>query len=474
MFRKIFLAGTLLVSAWPAMAQTTYPSPTFGVVTAPALKSPASPALAGPSLLDAIGNPILFFPVTTQTYTWAGSNVVLGQGAGKNYDPAALENVVIGYWAGGSGGCNSNFGGTFSQGCPPTWAAAGSPGGTGLTGGENVYIGWGAGGQATTDLYMVGIGAGAFWQTVGGSNSVSIGTDSTRNGTTYQRSVAVGNATMRNINAQNDTAVGYGRAFAHFADIPANDALVNSGGGNSAFGYWSMRAPGLTSAATTNSAFGADTLMALTSGANNSVFGTYAGKAIASGFDNAIFGYSAAIALTTGAKNLILGYNVAPALTTGNGNILLGVDSNCSLPSPASNGVFEVCAYTGSTPLIQGDMIGMSLTVNGPVASTGSVFSRGYVGTGPVPTIDGSSTCPATMFPGSTLAAGMLQLTAACANTAVRLNMPQNTTNRWVCNASDSTTATLVRNVASGINFSTLQLAAGLNGDYVSYQCAGF
>ena len=115
-----------------------------------------------------------------------------------------------------------------------------------------------------------------------------------------------------------------------------------------------------------------------------------------------------------------------------------------------------------------------SLTDAGALATAGPVSATGYIGTGATPTIDAASTCSATMIANSTQAAGLFQLTAGCTNGAVRLDFSTAAPNKWVCNASDNFTATLVRNSASSTTYSTLTIAAGASSDYINYQCTAF
>ncbi len=115
-----------------------------------------------------------------------------------------------------------------------------------------------------------------------------------------------------------------------------------------------------------------------------------------------------------------------------------------------------------------------SLTDAGAFATAGPVSATGYIGTGSTPTIDGASTCTASMVANSTQAAGLFQLSAGCTNGAVRLDFSTSAPNKWVCNASDNFTATLVRNSASSTSFSTFTIAAGATSDYINYQCTAF
>ena len=115
-----------------------------------------------------------------------------------------------------------------------------------------------------------------------------------------------------------------------------------------------------------------------------------------------------------------------------------------------------------------------SLTDAGAFATAGPISATGYIGTGSTPTIDAASTCSASMVANSTQAAGLFQLSAGCTNGAVRLDFSTSAPNKWVCNASDNFTATLVRNSASSTTYSTLTIAAGASSDYINYQCTAF
>jgi hypothetical protein len=115
-----------------------------------------------------------------------------------------------------------------------------------------------------------------------------------------------------------------------------------------------------------------------------------------------------------------------------------------------------------------------ALTDAGAFATAGPISAPGYIGTGSTPAIDAAGTCSATMVANSTQAAGLFQLTASCTNGTVRLDFSIAAPNKWVCNASDSLTATLVRNSASSTTYSTFTIAAGANSDYINYQCTAF
>jgi len=101
---------------------------------------------------------------------------------------------------------------------------------------------------------------------------------------------------------------------------------ITTGYFNSAFGYASLVA---NTTGYFNSAFGHNSLVANTTGYHNSAFGPYALSLVnptgaGEGIGNIGFGYSAGDNITTGSYNLIIGYNLDAASATGNYQINIG------------------------------------------------------------------------------------------------------------------------------------------------------
>ena len=92
------------------------------------------------------------------------------------------------------------------------------------------------------------------------------------------------------------------------------------------------------------------------SAAGNVGYGTGALAAITTGTGNVVIGNGAGSKLTSGTNNLLLGNAAAStALATGSNNIVLAVSNACD-PGAATTGIFQICALTGSTPLIQASL----------------------------------------------------------------------------------------------------------------------
>jgi hypothetical protein len=58
-------------------------------------------------------------------------------------------------------------------------------------------------------------------------------------------------------------------------------------------------------------------------------------------------------------------------------DILIGVNTNCVLSADNTNNEFDLCAATGSTPLMRGSLAAtaLALTVNGTLATAGYTVS---------------------------------------------------------------------------------------------------
>jgi hypothetical protein len=107
-------------------------------------------------------------------------------------------------------------------------------------------------------------------------------------------------------------------------------------------------------------------------------------RSISRGNGNIALGANAGAQLATGSgNNLILGNAVASTtLATGSNDIILGTGSNCDASSSSLSNIFLVCATTGSTPLLQGNLAAgsLALTDNGTFTVAGTTFASGADG----------------------------------------------------------------------------------------------
>jgi hypothetical protein len=120
----------------------------------------------------------------------------------------------------------------------------------------------------------------------------------------------------------------------------------------------------------------------LATGTGNSAFGYESGfqlQGTATG--NTTFGAQAGSSITTGNNNMIIGYEVASTtLQTGGENILIGVAPNCDTATASTSNTFALCASSGATHLLDGNLLAgsLSLTDNGTFLNPGIGSDSGY------------------------------------------------------------------------------------------------
>ena len=175
--------------------------------------------------------------------------------------------------------------------------------------------------QGTQSMWSNTIGSGntaqgysALFSNVAGSNGVAIGVLS---------QFYANNTTTAWTNT--NTSVGYQSLYG------GTDASLNTGTGNSAFGYWALEN---NTTGYQNSAVGYASLITNTTGNFNSAQGNYALQLNTTGSANAAFGVNALLNNTTGSSNSALGYtagryiaNGSTGNTTGTNSVFLGYDT---------------------------------------------------------------------------------------------------------------------------------------------------
>lgn len=253
--------------------------------------------------------------------TTGGSNTAIGARSAQLY--TGLNSLFVGYSSGScqvSGDFNTYVGAYAGQ----NQDGIGNCNATPLTGSGNTALGEAAmltaNGSAS---YNTAIGANALFSVTGDSNT-AVGYNALKAASSGQKLVAVGvNAALNLTTATDAVCIGF-----------------TSCGGNVG--------------------------TALT-GNQNTVVGSSAGRAMTgtSGF-NTLIGYSTGLTITTGSVNTLIGNNVGSSgLTTGQSNVWIGTQSNCV--NGNVNSTFLVCATTGSTHLLVGNLLSasLSLTNNG-------------------------------------------------------------------------------------------------------------
>lgn len=239
------------------------------------------------------------------------------------------------------------------------------------TGNEETAFGWNACAAVTTGAQNTCFGVSALWgaNTTGtAAGNVAIGTDAMRNSSSVNNSVAVG-----------------AQAMDQFKATGASN--------NTAVGQWALRGDNTTTtlnACANNTAVGWQSLTSTSFCATGDVaIGAGAGSAITSGSDNTVIGLNAGSSITTGAFNTCVGLACTATLTTGNGNIVIGNGNNhsCDTAAAGSGQTFVLCADSGATPLMSGNIASgaLALTINGNVTSAGT-FQTSYT-TVPIPTV---------------------------------------------------------------------------------------
>ncbi len=104
-----------------------------------------------------------------------------------------------------------------------------------------------------------------------------------------------------------------------------------------------------TSASTSNSALGYESMFRLTSGSANSAVGRYSLDSDTTGTGNSAIGYSALQANTDGGDNVALGFYAGETNTTGTYNTLIGAGADVGAPGLSNAAAFGAYAIVGAS-----------------------------------------------------------------------------------------------------------------------------
>ena len=207
--------------------------------------------------------------------------------------------------------------GTLAIGYLTAGGAAG-----GMTGSENVCIGYFTGRSLTTGSFNTGVGHNSIGLESTGGSITAIGCDAMRDSVTCDNGIALGTSSHRGWDGPRNVAIG---PSAMQGGLTAPHAV---GTDNIAIGRFVMRANGTsgrpagTVTASRNIAIGVTTM---------------SGDNLSSASDNVIAGYNAAPLNETGSQNILTGSGVTAALVSGNGNIVSGFGAAKSLTSGSNN-----------------------------------------------------------------------------------------------------------------------------------------
>ena len=200
-----------------------------------------------------------------------------------------------------------------------------------LTASETLYAGTGAGAALTagaTDNFIAGNNAGA--ALVSGDHNVLIGAEAGQD-LTGSNNIMLGQSAGLNATT--------GTYNVLIGDNVVPGATALTGGGNVCLG-------GFTGFAMEGSA------------QQNTFIGGSAGQGNTTGFRNTILGNNAGLHLSTGSENVIIGYGAGPQ--SGGGD-------------ETASGRLWINNVASDTPLIAGDFIGDSVTINGSLTVTGTL-----------------------------------------------------------------------------------------------------
>lgn len=245
---------------------------------------------------------------------------------------------------------------------------------THVTGNFNTALG----GTALHDLtgaaaFNTALGALAGQNLTTGSSNTYVGYQAGQTGTTQVGGTFVGFHTGENVNATSNTGVGY-------------QALVGDSGTPVTGNF--------------NTAFGANSLLVLQGAAqNNTALGAVSGTALTTGSYNTLAGYKAGQTLTTGIQNVIIGNQVASTtLTTGSNNILIGVTNAIDTAASSTNNTINIggvwTATGASVPSTSNTTIAGPLKLPGLASSSATTTGTlcWTTGTGLV-NVDTTTTC---------------------------------------------------------------------------------
>jgi len=334
-------------------------------------------------------------------------NILIGQNAGGDNTSTKrmnLGNIGVGYRALYSiSGSTGTVGDGFNVGIGYSALQSVSSGlrnvGIGYrsgfvmsTGGNNVLIGHQAG-YFTKLNSNVAIGTDALYNNASGSNNVAIGRQALYNAGTTSSAAGVGgtnvgiggNAGTIVYSGVYNVYIGYDSGTpnsgtpigsgSYCTFVGGYSAVVgsngNSGDYNTGLGYASFGYDGsgnvLEKPGQKNTGLGVFTLPRLSSSAAtlNTAVGANAGQATTTGSRNTLIGASAGNDITTGTYNLMLGYNAGDGIDTGVNNTIIG--SISGLTSTLSD---TVIIAAGTTERMRIDSVGnVGINTTNPDAS---------------------------------------------------------------------------------------------------------
>jgi len=216
--------------------------------------------------------------------------------------------------------------------------------------------------------------AGAIWDTKQGFNALV--NETTGNENTAFGYNACGGVTTGNQNTCFGVSAGWGnRALTQMTGITAigTDSFRNISG-------TAQRSVGV----------GGQTLENATNSSANTAVGFGAGAAVTTGNSNTLLGNVAGGTITTGGNNTCIGSKTCnTVLTTGSSNIVLGDGNNaaCDVSAAGATLEFDVCADSGTTPVIRGSLsataqymkIAVTTVANLAACNAGLVGGRAFV-----------------------------------------------------------------------------------------------
>ena len=208
--------------------------------------------------------------------------------------------------------------------------------------GNNVAVGFSAGGQMTTGVQNTIVGASAGDALTDADFNVAIGMEALSTDTLGSRSTAVGKGTLKNQNFTSATDA-YNVAIGYEAGNDITTATLNTlvgsfsgdaiteGTTNCALGYLTLSAE---TTAQRNTAMGYSALanqnVAGSTQAYNTAYGFFAGLNITTGVQNTLVGSLTGDALTVGDNNVAIGYGALSLDTKGERSVALGVNALAS------------------------------------------------------------------------------------------------------------------------------------------------
>jgi len=207
---------------------------------------------------------------------------------------------------------------------------------------DNLFFGINAGNNTLSGTLNHYFGNQAGKSTTTGANNIYFGYQSGYSSTTSHDNLAIGNYALYSTgnNGNFNTAIGYGSCYTN-----------STADSNLCVGYYSGR---------------------YTSGNSNTLLGTRAGYGVTGNVysHNTAVGYQGLFSSTTGSRNTALGYSAGYSNAAGNNNVFIGYKAGYS---ETGSDKLYIDNSTTSSPLIYGDFVSDSLTVNGDLVVSGDV-----------------------------------------------------------------------------------------------------